>query len=109
MLMASTVETGAEGQGNQAFSDGVFALQSRCWSQPAGWSERGQSLLRVGEPVARLLRFCDGFMTILIMWVGHHEMFTHQRADRRFMFLNGFLLFRDMTPFTRPSWQTASG
>jgi uncharacterized membrane protein len=41
-------------------------------------------------------------MTILIMWVGHHEMFTYiVRADRRFMFLNGFLLiFITLTPFT---------
>ena len=42
------------------------------------------------------------FMTILILWVGHHEMFTYiVRADRRIMFLNGFLLFFiTLTPFT---------
>ena len=41
-------------------------------------------------------------MTVLILWVGHHETFTYIiRTDRRFMFLNGFLLFFvTLTPFT---------
>lgn len=46
--------------------------------------------------------FVTSFLTILIMWIGHHEMFTYiTKADRRFMFLNGFLLFFvTLTPFT---------
>lgn len=46
--------------------------------------------------------FVTSFMTVLIMWVGHHEMFNYiKRIDRRFMFLNGFLLFFvTLTPFT---------
>ena len=46
--------------------------------------------------------FVTNFMTVLILWVGHHETFTYVvRTDRRFMFLNGFLLFFvTLTPFT---------
>jgi len=46
--------------------------------------------------------FVTSFMSILIMWVGHHEMFNYiMRIDRQFMFLNGFLLlFLPLTPFT---------
>lgn len=41
-------------------------------------------------------------MTVLILWIGHHETFTYIiRTDRRFMFMNGFLLFFvTLTPFT---------
>ncbi|HEV2138104.1 MAG TPA: TMEM175 family protein [Nitrososphaerales archaeon] len=63
----------------------------------------GDSLLQglVGQ-WPTFFAFVTSFMTILIMWVGHHEMFTYiVRADRRFMFLNGFLLFFvTLTPFT---------
>lgn len=46
--------------------------------------------------------FVTSFMTVLILWIGHHETFTYVvRMDRRFMFLNGFLLFFvTLTPFT---------
>lgn len=46
--------------------------------------------------------FVTSFMTVLILWVGHHETFTYVvRIDRRFMFLNGFsLFFVTLTPFT---------
>lgn len=46
--------------------------------------------------------FVTSFMTVLILWIGHHETFTYIiRTDRRFMFMNGFLLFFvTLTPFT---------
>ena len=46
--------------------------------------------------------FVTSFLTILIMWIGHHQMFNYvHKIDRRFMFFNGFLLFFiTLTPFT---------
>src|SRR6266540_2885461 len=49
---------------------------------------------------SRLEAFSDGvfafvtsFVTVLIMWMNHHNMFTHiRRVDRRLMLLNGLLL-----------------
>ncbi len=42
------------------------------------------------------------FITVLIMWMNHHNMFNYiRRIDRRFMFLNGLLLlFVTLTSFT---------
>src|SRR5438034_10956519 len=42
------------------------------------------------------------FITILVMWLNHHNMFSHiDRVDRRLMLRNGILLlFVVLTPFT---------
>jgi len=46
--------------------------------------------------------FFTSFLTILIMWVNHHNMFNFiRKVDTRFMFLNGFLLLTvTLNPFT---------
>jgi uncharacterized membrane protein len=105
--VGSIVETRKETGRIEAFSDGVFAFAITLLvlylkdPDPAG--SGGGSLLQglVGQ-WPTFFAFVTSFMTILIMWVGHHEMFTYiVRADRRFMFLNGFLLFFvTLTPFT---------
>jgi len=88
----------------EAFSDGVFAfaitLLVLYLKDPAA---NGGSLLQgLIDQWPAFFAFVTSFMTILIMWVGHHQMFTFiRRADRQFMFLNGILLFFvTLTPFT---------
>ena len=103
--MATTVETKAKETGRiEAFSDGVFAFAITLLvlnlKDPA--LSGGGLLQGLMNQWPTFFAFVTSFMTILIMWVGHHEMFTYiVRADRRFMFLNGFLLFFvTLTPFT---------
>jgi TMEM175 potassium channel family protein len=107
--VASTVETRKETGRIEAFSDGVFAfaitLLVLYLKDPvaSGGGGGGGSLLKgLVDQWPIFFAFVTSFMTILIMWVGHHEMFTYiVRADRRFMYLNGFLLFFvTLTPFT---------
>lgn len=88
----------------ETFSDGVFAfaitLLVLYLKDPAtNGSSLVQGLLKEWPAFFAL---ATSFATILIMWVGHHEMFTNiGRIDRGFMFLNGVLLFFVMlTPFT---------
>jgi len=104
--MGSSVER-AEGKETgriEAFSDGVFAfaitLLVLYLKDPA---TDGRSLVQgLIDQWPAFFAFVTSFMTILIMWVGHHQMFTFvRRIDRKFMFLNGFLLlFVTLTPFT---------
>ena len=104
--MASTAETRAKETGRiEAFSDGVFAFAITLLvldlKDPA-LSGGGSLLQGLANQWPFFFAFVTSFMTILIMWVGHHEMFTYVvGSDRRFMFLNGFLLFFvTLTPFT---------
>ena len=91
----------------EAFSDGVFAfaitllvLYLKDPLQGASGSVTLVQGLLVQWP--SFFAYVTSFMTILIMWVGHHEMFDYiVRIDRQFMFLNGFLLFFvTLTPFS---------
>jgi uncharacterized membrane protein len=89
----------------EAFSDGVFAfaitLLVLYLKDPTagGATPLLQGLL---EQWPTFLALVTSFMTILIMWVNHHNMFNWiKRVDTQFMFLNGFLLFFVvLTPFT---------
>src|SRR2546429_6544126 len=88
----------------EAFSDGVFAfaitllvLNLRDPSASGGSLSQGlidewQSFFALGT----------SFITILVMWLNHHNMFGHiGRVDRRLMLRNGILLlFVVLTPFT---------
>ena len=89
----------------EAFSDGVFAFAITLlvlYLKDPALSGGGSLLQGLVSQWPTFFAFVTSFMTILIMWVGHHEMFTYiVRADRQFMFLNGFLLFFvTLTPFT---------
>jgi uncharacterized membrane protein len=89
----------------EAFSDGVFAFAITLlvlYLKDPALSGGGSLLQGLADQWPTFFAFVTSFMTILIMWIGHHEMFTYiVRADRRFMFLNGFLLFFvTLTPFT---------
>jgi uncharacterized membrane protein len=92
----------------EAFSDGIFAFAITLLvlnlkdplSDPllAGSSLLG-GLLKQWPAFFALV---TSFMTILIMWVNHHNMFSHiRRIDTIIMFVNGLLLFFVvLTPFT---------
>jgi uncharacterized membrane protein len=83
----------------EAFSDGVFAiavtllvleLKVPQLAEDAASAELWWTLLSRWPSYAAYL---VSFMTILIVWVNHHRLFTIiQRSDSRFLFLNGLLL-----------------
>src|SRR6266516_7578309 len=79
----------------EAFSDGVFAfaitLLALNLHDPVA---NGVSLLQglVNER-AVFFAFVTSFVTVLIMWMNHHNMFNYiRRVDRRLMLLTGVLL-----------------
>src|SRR5271165_5958605 len=103
---SSAEKTGHKETGRlETFSDGVFAfaitLLVLYLKDPTanGGGSLFQGLLNEWPA---FFAFVTSFATILIMWVGHHEMFNAiGRIDRGFMFLNGLLLFFvTLTPFT---------
>ena len=83
----------------EAFSDGVFAiavtllvleLKVPQLAEDAGSGELWSALLSRWPSYAAYL---VSFMTILIVWVNHHRLFTIiRRSDSRFLFINGLLL-----------------
>jgi len=91
----------------EAFSDGVFAiaatllvltLQVPVVTETARSADLWRALLRQwpGE-----VAFVMSFLTILIMWSSHHNIFNHiRRVDHNFLLLNGLvLMFVSATPF----------
>src|SRR5437762_9327811 len=88
----------------EAFSDGVFAFAITLL------------VLNLHDPSSQDVTLSEGlikeapfffamvtsFITILVMWLNHHNMFSHiDRVDRRLMLRNGILLlFVVLTPFT---------
>jgi len=89
----------------ETFSDGVFAFAITLlvlYLKDPTANSSGSLFQGLLNQWPAFFAFVTSFMTILIMWVGHHEMFTYVRhIDRGFLFLNGFLLFFvTLTPFT---------
>jgi TMEM175 potassium channel family protein len=81
----------------EAFSDGVFAIAITLLVLDL----KVPRDLRDGRTLAdallaqwpAYLAFASSFMTILIMWVNHHRIFTLVgRSDSRLLFFNGLLL-----------------
>ena len=95
LIATETKETGRI----EAFSDGVFAiavtllvleLKVPQLAEEAGNGELWSALLNRWPSYAAYL---VSFMTILIVWVNHHRLFTIiWRSDSRFLFINGLLL-----------------
>jgi uncharacterized membrane protein len=89
----------------EAFSDGVFTIALTLLVL-----ELTVPTIGTGTPLSESLlgewpsffALVTSFMTILIMWMNHHNMFRYiRRIDRRLMLLNGLLLlFVVLTPFT---------
>ena len=95
----TTAEDAKETGRVEAFSDGVFAiaitllvLELKVPHVGDGGNGRLAAALLAQWP--SYLAFVTSFATILIMWVSHHHMFTFvRRADARFLYANGLLLF----------------
>ena len=90
----------------EAFSDGVFAIAITLLvldvHVPLASDLGGGSLLHAllrQWPV--YLAYMTSFLTILIMWVNHHQMFARiGRVDHSLLFLNGLLLMSvSIVPF----------
>jgi len=88
----------------EAFSDGVFAfaitLLALNLHDPVA---KGVSLFQgLYDESAVFFAFGTSFVTVLIMWMNHHNMFNYiRRIDRRLMLLNGLLLlFVVLTVYT---------
>jgi uncharacterized membrane protein len=92
----------------EAFSDGVLAvaitllvLNIRVPERETGRAWHGLTEALAGQwPV--YLAYLLSFLTILIMWVNHHNMFKLiERADHLFLLLNGaLLLLITLVPFS---------
>ena len=83
----------------EAFSDGVFAIAITLlvldlkMPHPEGAYESADLLKALLAQWPSYLAFAISFITILIMWVNHHSLFTHiKRSDGLFLFLNGMVL-----------------
>ncbi len=88
----------------EAFSDGVFAfaitlLVLNLRDPSTSGVSLSQGLINEWQSFFALV---TSFITVLVMWLNHHNMFSHiERVDRRLMLRNGILLlFVVLTPFT---------
>jgi len=88
----------------EAFSDGVFAfaitlLVLNLRDPSTSGVSLSEGLINEWQSFFALV---TSFFTILVMWLNHHNMFSHiDRVDRRLMLRNGILLlFVVLTPFT---------
>jgi uncharacterized membrane protein len=109
--MDSTKPQGGEAKETgrlEAFSDGVFAVAitllvldiktPKAADLAAGHTGLIDALLAQWPAY---LSYVLSFLTVLIMWANHHEMFRHiRRVDDTFLLLNGLLLlFITLAPF----------
>ena len=83
----------------EAFSDGVFAVAITLLVLDLKVPKAAEAQAHGGLLAALLgqwpafLAYLTSFLTILVMWVNHHTLFTRiRRADHRFLFINGLLL-----------------
>ena len=90
----------------EAFSDGVFAIAITLLilnlKTPEPAELKGASLIPfLLKQWPTYFAFLMSFLTILVMWVNHHRLFTFiRRTDGRLLFINGLvLLVVTITPF----------
>ena len=80
----------------EAFSDGVFAIAVTLLilGIAVPLPLKGNGLLtQVGDEWPSFLAYVLSFVTILIMWVNHHNLFKIiRRTDQAFLIINGLLL-----------------
>src|SRR5437879_11932269 len=88
----------------EAFSDGVFAFAVRLLVLNLRDAATSSLSLFNGLQQAwpSFFALVTSFVTVLIMWMNHHNMFNYiRRIDRRLMLFNGvLLLFVVLTPYT---------
>lgn len=90
IVVRETRETGRL----EAFSDGVFAIAITLLILQIPIQLQSSNLLHeLLRSWPSFLAYAISFVVILIMWVNHHLVFRLiDRADRRFMMINGMLL-----------------
>jgi len=81
----------------EAFSDGVFAVAITILvfgiAVPRGLHPGQPLLAALLAQWPAYLAFLTSFATVGIMWINHHNMFTHiRRSDHTLLVLNGLLL-----------------
>jgi uncharacterized membrane protein len=79
----------------EAFSDGVFAIAITLLilTVPVPDLTKGSLLSQIGDHWPSFLAYVLSFVTILIMWVNHHALFTMiRRINHAFLMINGLLL-----------------
>jgi len=82
----------------EAFSDGVFAIAVTLLvlelRPPLPGTLQGNSLLHtLLHAWPSYLAFVTSFVTVLIVWINHHNLFKMiRRTDHNLLLLNGFLL-----------------
>jgi uncharacterized membrane protein len=86
----------------EAFSDGVFAIAITLlvleFSVDAATHDLGKALLHIWPSY---LAYVTSFLTVAILWVNHHALFSLvSHVDRTLLFLNSLLLMAvAFTPF----------
>ncbi len=103
-VFLTAVSREKETQRLEGFSDGIFAfaialLILDLYDPTTKGSSLFQGLL---DEWPTFFAFATSFMTVLVMWMNHHNMFNYiKRTSRELMLLNGLLLlFVVLTPFT---------
>lgn len=82
----------------ETFSDSVFAIATTLLvlgiKVPSHESVAGLGLAHsLAELWPAYLAFCSSFVTVLVIWVQHHGIFTHVRkVDHPLLYWNGLLL-----------------
>jgi uncharacterized membrane protein len=77
----------------EAFSDGVFAIAITLLVLNIRIPETSNLRVELGRQWPSYLAYLLSFVTILNLWVNHHNMFAYiSRTDHWFLFLNGLLL-----------------
>ena len=80
----------------EAFSDGVFAIAITLLVLDLKLPHIDGATNLSGELLRQwptFVAFLNSFVTILIIWMNHHNLFNNiQRTDNTFMLLNGGLL-----------------
>lgn len=88
----------------EAFSDGVFAIAITLLvlelRPPKEGSDLGRALLAEWPSY---LAFVNSFLTIGIMWLNHHRLFTHIRRVDHALFLWNLLLLLGVTAVPFPT------
>jgi uncharacterized membrane protein len=91
----------------EAFSDGVIAIAITLLvlelKAPVLDGKADTSFFKaLGEEWPSFLGFFTSFLTVLVMWINHHRLFTHiKRTDTIMLLFNGLLLMGiSLVPFT---------
>lgn len=85
----------------EAFSDGIFAIAATLLILDVNLSGTGSVLHQLADAWPSYAAYAISFMTLGIVWVNHHTVFSQiGRVDRTFLFINVlFLMVIAFSPF----------